>query len=86
MFVVAQPYQFVKLNKSAGIPISTTHTLAGAVLGVGRARGIGALNMRVVGRIFLSWIITSRWAQLSQSCSFSCLGQFSVSSPATFGA
>jgi PiT family inorganic phosphate transporter len=58
MFVVAQPYQFVKLNKSAGIPISTTHTLAGAVLGVGRARGIGALNMGVVGRIFLSWVIT----------------------------
>jgi PiT family inorganic phosphate transporter len=41
-----------------GIPVSTTHTLVGAVLGVGLARGIGALDLRVVGSIFLSWIIT----------------------------
>ncbi|MBD3671065.1 MAG: inorganic phosphate transporter [Gammaproteobacteria bacterium] len=41
-----------------GLPISTTHTLVGAVLGVGLARGIAALNMDVVRTIFLSWIIT----------------------------
>jgi PiT family inorganic phosphate transporter len=41
-----------------GLPISTTHTLVGAVLGVGLARGIGALNLGVVGSIFLSWLIT----------------------------
>jgi PiT family inorganic phosphate transporter len=38
--------------------VSTTHTLVGAVLGVGLARGIGALNLNVVGRIFLSWVVT----------------------------
>jgi len=41
-----------------GIPISTTHTLVGEVLGVGLARGIGALNMRVVRGIFMSWLVT----------------------------
>jgi PiT family inorganic phosphate transporter len=41
-----------------GIPISTTHTLVGAVLGVGIARGIAAIDMRVMGGILLSWIVT----------------------------
>lgn len=41
-----------------GLPISTTHTLVGAVLGIGLARGIGALNLSVVGKIFTSWVIT----------------------------
>lgn len=41
-----------------GIPVSTTQTLVGAVLGVGLARGIAALNLSVVRSIFLSWIIT----------------------------
>ena len=48
----------VVLASGTGLPISTTHTLVGAVLGVGLARGISAVNARVVGRIFLSWIIT----------------------------
>jgi len=41
-----------------GIPVSTTHILVGSVLGVGLARGIGALDLRVVGRILVSWIAT----------------------------
>ena len=41
-----------------GLPVSTTHTLVGAVLGIGIARGIGALNLGVVGSIFMSWLIT----------------------------
>jgi PiT family inorganic phosphate transporter len=48
----------VVLASFTGIPISTTHTLVGAVLGVGFARGIGAIDMRVVGNIFMSWIVT----------------------------
>jgi len=40
------------------IPISTTHTLVGGVLGVGIARGIENLNPRVVRDIFTSWIVT----------------------------
>lgn len=48
----------VVLASSTGLPISTTHTLVGAVLGVGLARGIAALNLNVIRTIFMSWIIT----------------------------
>jgi len=48
----------VVLASYTGIPISTTHTLVGAILGVGLARGIAAIDLRVVGNIFMSWIIT----------------------------
>ena len=41
-----------------GLPISTTHTLVGSVIGVGMARGMGALNLRVIRQIINSWIIT----------------------------
>ena len=41
-----------------GLPVSTTHILVGAVLGVGLARGIGALNLRVMRDVFASWAIT----------------------------
>jgi PiT family inorganic phosphate transporter len=48
----------VVLASGTGLPISTTHTLVGAVLGVGLARGIAALNIRVIGTIFMSWLVT----------------------------
>ncbi|MDH5767024.1 MAG: inorganic phosphate transporter [Gammaproteobacteria bacterium] len=48
----------VVLASGTGLPISTTHTLVGAVLGVGLARGLAALNLSVIGNIFMSWIIT----------------------------
>jgi len=48
----------VVLASGFGIPVSTTHTLVGAVLGVGMARGIGAIDLKVVGTIFTSWVVT----------------------------
>ncbi len=48
----------IVIASGTGIPISTTHTLVGAVLGVGMARGIDAIDLRVVGRILLSWVVT----------------------------
>jgi PiT family inorganic phosphate transporter len=48
----------VVLASGTGLPVSTTHILVGAVMGVGLARGIGALDLRMVGRIVTSWIIT----------------------------
>jgi len=48
----------IVLASRMGIPVSTTHILVGSVLGVGLARGIGALDLRVVGSIFVSWIAT----------------------------
>ncbi|MBJ7448884.1 MAG: inorganic phosphate transporter [Parachlamydiales bacterium] len=41
-----------------GLPISTTHTLVGAVLGVGLARGIDALNLHMIRDIIVSWVVT----------------------------
>ncbi|MEE3326494.1 MAG: inorganic phosphate transporter [Myxococcota bacterium] len=48
----------IVLASRLGIPVSTTHTLVGAVLGVGLARGIGALDLRIVGSIIASWVAT----------------------------
>jgi len=48
----------VVLASGMGLPISTTHTMVGAVLGVGMARGISSLDMVVVRGIFMSWVIT----------------------------
>ena len=48
----------VVLASGTGLPISTTHTLVGAVLGVGLARGLSAVDLGVVGRIIISWVVT----------------------------
>jgi PiT family inorganic phosphate transporter len=48
----------VVIASGAGLPISTTQTLVGAVLGVGMARGIAAINLAVVRNIVVSWVIT----------------------------
>ena len=48
----------VVLASGTGLPISTTHTLVGAVLGVGLARGIAAINLNMVRTIFISWVVT----------------------------
>lgn len=48
----------ILLASKLGLPISTTHCLVGAVLGVGLARGLRALNLRTLREIALSWVIT----------------------------
>ncbi len=48
----------VVISSGLGLPISTTQTLVGAVLGVGMARGIAALNLGVIRNIFISWVVT----------------------------
>lgn len=48
----------IVIASGTGMPISTTHTLVGAVLGVGLARGIEAIDLRVVARILVSWVVT----------------------------
>ncbi len=40
------------------LPVSTTHTLVGAILGIGMARGLGGINKKIVGSIFGSWLFT----------------------------
>ena len=58
---------------SIGIPVSATQTLVGAVLGVGLARGIGALNLIVIRNIFTSWILTLPAASLLTILSYKVL-------------
>lgn len=48
----------ILLATRLGLPISTTHTLVGAVIGIGLARGMGALNLGMTRDIFASWLIT----------------------------
>lgn len=61
---------------STGIPISATQTLVGGVLGVGLARGIGALNLTVVRNIFMSWFVTIPAASLLAVAYFYVLDNF----------
>lgn len=48
----------IVLASKLGLPISTTHVIVGAVLGVGFARGIGAINLNTIRDIVISWIVT----------------------------
>jgi PiT family inorganic phosphate transporter len=48
----------VVLASRTGLPVSTTHIAVGAVIGVGLARGIGAIDLRVIGGIVVSWLVT----------------------------
>ena len=48
----------VVIASRTAMPVSTTHIAVGAVMGVGMARGIAALDLRVIGSIFASWIVT----------------------------
>ena len=48
----------VVIASKTGMPVSTTHIAVGGVIGVGLARGIGALDLRVIGGIVMSWLIT----------------------------
>ena len=48
----------IVIASKLGLPISTTHTLVGAVLGVGLARGVASLNLNMIRNILLSWFVT----------------------------
>lgn len=48
----------VLLASKLGMPVSTTHAVVGAVVGVGLARGLEALDLRVIRKIVVTWVIT----------------------------
>ncbi len=48
----------IVLASKLALPVSTTHTLVGAVLGVGLARGLSSLNLSTIRDILISWVIT----------------------------
>ena len=45
-------------TSGAGIPVSTTHTITGAIVGVGAARRLSAVRWGVAGRVVWAWILT----------------------------
>jgi len=55
----------VLIASKFGMPVSTTHAAVGAVVGVGLARGMDAVDFRVVGKICLYWVITLPVAALT---------------------
>lgn len=60
----------VLLNSYISLPISTTHTLVGSVIGVGLAGGIAAVDLRVIWRIISSWLATVPVAALTSALIF----------------
>jgi PiT family inorganic phosphate transporter len=52
------------LASSLGIPVSTTHTITGAIVGVGSAQRVRAVRWGVAGNIVVAWIITMPAAAL----------------------
>ncbi len=66
----------VLLASKMGLPVSTTHAAVGGVMGVGLARGIEAVNFRVMYKIVLYWILTVPAAALTSMAIFKLLGIF----------
>jgi PiT family inorganic phosphate transporter len=68
----------VVLASRTGLPVSTTHIAVGAVIGVGLARGVGAIDLRVIGGIVISWLVTlPAGAALAALFFFTLKGMFS---------
>lgn len=63
----------VLIGSRLGLPLSTTHVLVGAVIGVGMARGIAALNMRVIKGIATSWVLTVPAAAVASAVIYKAL-------------
>jgi len=48
----------VLIASKMGLPVSTSHTVVGAVIGVGLAKGLDAIDLRVIKKIIVSWLLT----------------------------
>jgi PiT family inorganic phosphate transporter len=63
----------VVLHSFSSLPISTTHTLVGSVIGVGLAGGLAAVDLSVIWKIVVSWIVTVPVAALTSALVFTAL-------------
>src|SRR3954470_1328639 len=60
-----------------GVPVSTTHTITGAIVGVGAARRVSAVRWQVAQRIVIAWVLTLPAAALIAALAFAAVGWFS---------
>ncbi len=60
----------------AGIPVSTTHTIAGGIMGVGSIQRLSAVHWGLAGRIVWAWVLTIPVAGAVAACLFWVLHQF----------
>ncbi|UCH71978.1 MAG: inorganic phosphate transporter [Thermoplasmatales archaeon] len=63
----------VLVASKLGMPVSTSHTVVGAVIGVGLARGLEAVNLNVIKKIIISWLLTLPIAAGTSITIFLCL-------------
>ena len=63
----------VLVASKLGLPISTSHTVVGAVIGVGLARGLEAIDLSVIKKIVVSWLLTVPIAAATSAVIFICL-------------
>ena len=61
----------------AGIPVSTTHTIAGAIVGVGATKRLNAVRWGVAGNIIWAWVLTIPIASLISALIYLVLNYFS---------
>jgi len=67
----------VMVASKIGLPVSTTHAAVGGVMGVGVARGIEAVNFRIIGKIMLYWVLTVPVAAITSMVIFKILQMLS---------
>jgi PiT family inorganic phosphate transporter len=60
------------LATSLGIPVSTTHTITGAIVGVGAARRVSAVRWGITGSIIIAWAVTLPAAALTGAVFYTC--------------
>jgi PiT family inorganic phosphate transporter len=63
-------------TSAAGIPVSTTHTITGAIVGVGSARRLSAVRWGVAGRVVWAWVLTIPGAFALAALSYLVVGRF----------
>jgi PiT family inorganic phosphate transporter len=66
----------VLLATGLGVPVSTTHTITGAIVGVGAAQRISAVRWGVAGRIVWAWVLTIPMSAAIAAVTYLLLNQF----------
>ena len=64
-------------TSAKGIPVSTTHTITGAIVGVGSARRLSAVRWGVAGRVVWAWVLTIPGAFVIAAATYGVMGVFS---------